>query len=283
MLKVIRFLVPVMLLASCVHSAGVIKQVSNETSKVELGTSGIFAQKDNYGNYHMTYDTSYAIKAINAAVDSFKAHHPRTALYIRQSPSVGLPFEQIKALGFEFAEFDRESGEVLWILDNGRGVSQIGNSVTGAGVIVRRPTGEILFILNPDNNTWVFPSGGTDRGEFIRQGAVRELKEEVGIVASEEHLRLVMSSNYLNALGRKGLNGFNSFFLLDGYTGSASTSVEAPEIAWIHPHGLAGKTQYKGRNLHKLLPYILDALQEKTQHSKQVKALDNSVDVTIVR
>lgn len=283
MLKVIRFFVPALMLVACVHSAGAIKLVPDEASRIELGTSGVFAQKDNYGNYHIIYDARYSVKAIEGAVELFKTHHPHTALYIRQSPAIGLPFEQMKALGFEFAEFDRETSQVLWILDNGRGVSQIGNSITGAGVIVRRPTGEILFILNPDNKTWVFPSGGTDRGEFIRQGAVRELKEEVGITASVEQLRLIMISNYMNALGRKDLNGFNSFFLLDNYTGNASTSVEAPELAWIHPHELAGKTQYKGRNLHKLLSYILDALKEKTQHSQQVKALDNSVDVTIVR
>ncbi|PNE43513.1 NUDIX hydrolase [Streptomyces noursei] len=38
---------------------------------------------------------------------------------------------------------------------------------------------------------WHMPSGKLDKGEPLRQGAARELREETGVIVDPEHLRLV--------------------------------------------------------------------------------------------
>jgi len=44
----------------------------------------------------------------------------------------------------------------------------------------------------PFQNCWAFPGGFLDQGETTRQCAVRELKEEAGVILSEDRLRLLL-------------------------------------------------------------------------------------------
>ena len=54
---------------------------------------------------------------------------------------------------------------------------------------------EILLIRRknpPFQGCWAFPGGFLDQGETTRQCAVREMKEETGVILSEDLLRLVL-------------------------------------------------------------------------------------------
>lgn len=219
---------------------------------------------DPYKNYHIRGEDLPSNQTFESQVKAFKERYPGTALYIDQNPSRGVDSEHLLTLGFEFAEYDYIKNKILWILDNGRGVTHIGSGVSGAGVIVRNKAEEILLILNPDTKTWVLPSGGTDRGELIREGAIRELEEEVGLNADYEDLQLMAITNSTSAMGRPGLNSINFFYLLEVYSGEAKTSKEAPEIVWVHPSVLRGKTVLNGNKLHPFTPLFIEVLTDKT-------------------
>ena len=52
----------------------------------------------------------------------------------------------------------------------------------GCGV-VRDEDGRVLLIRRSDNGRWAFPSGTMELGETVRDCAIRELREETGLVA----------------------------------------------------------------------------------------------------
>ncbi|MFK7826668.1 MAG: NUDIX hydrolase [Oligoflexales bacterium] len=218
--------------------------------------------KDSYKNFHVDSKNLPDNANFKNQIEIFKKNFPGTALYIDQSPNNGVDVDHISDLGFKFAEYDYSKKRILWILDNGRGVTDIGSSVSGAGIIVRNNANEILLILNPDINTWVLPSGGTDRGELIRAGAIRELYEEVKLQAIHEDLKLMAISNSTSAMGRKGLNSINFFYLLEKFSGEAVTTKEAPEIVWVHPNELKGKKNLNGHKLHPFTPLFIDILND---------------------
>ena len=194
-----------------------------------LKTLGVHLYRDSYHNFHIKITSALSSEFIKKAAILLKKNHPKTALYIHQPPQIGIDMLVLKQMGFDFAEYDYKNEEFLWILDNNRGVTHFGSTTTGAGIVVKDSAGKILIILNPDFNTWVLPSGGTDRGELIRIGAIRELREEVGLIGNPDDLRLMMMTNSLNVTKQKKMNSINFFFLLEKFQGKAIKSDEAPE------------------------------------------------------
>lgn len=50
-----------------------------------------------------------------------------------------------------------------------------------ASVLVRDEVGRVLLLRRTDNGLWTIPTGGLEKGETIRECAVRECREETGI------------------------------------------------------------------------------------------------------
>ncbi len=65
----------------------------------------------------------------------------------------------------------------------------------GATTLVFNEKKEILLNLRSDTNTWGIPGGSMELYEDIRDTAIRELKEECGIVAENLELVDVLSGN----------------------------------------------------------------------------------------
>jgi ADP-ribose pyrophosphatase YjhB (NUDIX family) len=54
--------------------------------------------------------------------------------------------------------------------------------VPSVNVVVSNPAGEVLLIRRSDNDNWAVPGGAIDLGESLVQAAVRETREETGIL-----------------------------------------------------------------------------------------------------
>jgi len=63
----------------------------------------------------------------------------------------------------------------------------------GVGVIVRDSSGRILLEKRSDCGVWGLPGGRIEPGESIRQAAVREVKEETGLMVKITQLLGVYS------------------------------------------------------------------------------------------
>lgn len=63
----------------------------------------------------------------------------------------------------------------------------------GVVVLLRRPDGRVLLVDQPYLEGWALPGGNLKRGESLVDGAVRELREELGLALSldEPHLAVL--------------------------------------------------------------------------------------------
>jgi len=69
-------------------------------------------------------------------------------------------------------------------------------------------TGRLLLIRRADNGLWALPGGGLDVGETPAEGAVREAREESGVVSSPVALAGVWDSRYCGSATRHHLYHF---------------------------------------------------------------------------
>ncbi|MCA3559860.1 MAG: NUDIX domain-containing protein [Aestuariivirga sp.] len=68
-------------------------------------------------------------------------------------------------------------------------------------VVLKEQAGEVLLVRHGYAPGWLLPGGGVERGEALAQSAVREVREEAGIVAEEEP---VLHGIFLNDAQFKG-------------------------------------------------------------------------------
>lgn len=62
---------------------------------------------------------------------------------------------------------------------------------TGAAIIIRNETGQILLQERTDRNKWGLPGGCQDLGEDLRNTATREAFEETGIKINSNDIKLI--------------------------------------------------------------------------------------------
>ncbi|MCA3555075.1 NUDIX domain-containing protein [Aestuariivirga sp.] len=53
-------------------------------------------------------------------------------------------------------------------------------------VVLREQAGEVLLVRHGYAPGWLLPGGGVERGEALAQSALREVREEAGILAEEQ-------------------------------------------------------------------------------------------------
>lgn len=70
-------------------------------------------------------------------------------------------------------------------------ISHIPFIQTGAAIIIRNETGQILLQERTDRNKWGLPGGCQDLGEDLRVTATREAFEETGININPNEIKLI--------------------------------------------------------------------------------------------
>lgn len=84
------------------------------------------------------------------------------------------------------------------------------------------------------------PAGGhLEPGESIREAAIRECREEVGVELDPAHLRMVGVSHYRTAHGE----GINFFLTATRWNGEPYARSECDEVRWCAPDALPPLTQ----------------------------------------
>lgn len=70
-------------------------------------------------------------------------------------------------------------------------ISHIPFIQTGAAIIIRNESGQILLQERTDRNMWGLPGGCQDLGEDLRVTAIREAYEETGIKLDSNKIKLI--------------------------------------------------------------------------------------------
>jgi len=143
-----------------------------------------------------------------------------------------------------------------------------------ARVVVLDPAGRVLLLgarLTGPTATpahvlfWYTPGGGVEDGESLRQAAVRELVEEIGLVVPAEHLEgPVWLRRHVSAWGDGMIDSRETYFLLRDVVHevdmSRQTELEAyedqPHRWWTTEEILASSETFAPRELGALLPTV---------------------------
>lgn len=100
-----------------------------------------------------------------------------------------------------------------------------------AGCLVFNREGQILLGKRADSGQWATPGGHVDDMEDFQDAALRELREEAGIVGKDP--KELMAGHY---------HGYNSrTFLIEAFKGKVKGNGELMALQWFFPHELPWK------------------------------------------
>lgn len=114
-------------------------------------------------------------------------------------------------------------------------VSRLTRGMTlGVRVLATDPQGRVMLVKHTYLAGWWLPGGGVDRGETTPDAAMRELREEAGLVATTPPRLISVHSNERFFRGDHVL-----VFAVDAFTvGERASHGEIAEIGWFDPAAL---------------------------------------------
>lgn len=114
-------------------------------------------------------------------------------------------------------------------------VSRLTRGMTlGVRVVATDPQGRVMLVRHTYLAGWWLPGGGVDRGETTPDAAVRELREETGLVATTPPRLISVHSNERFFRGDHVL-----VFAVDAFAvGERTSHGEIAEVGWFDPSAL---------------------------------------------
>ena len=111
--------------------------------------------------------------------------------------------------------------------------SLLGLITLGSRAIILNNDNEILLVKHTYQRDWYLPGGGVKKGESAKEAIIRELKEEVGIIPTEEpQLFGIYFHTYM------GVNDYPVIFIIKNYTSANAYSSEIEQMAWYDYNNL---------------------------------------------
>ncbi|KTC80376.1 NUDIX domain-containing protein [Legionella cherrii] len=105
--------------------------------------------------------------------------------------------------------------------------SWFGFITLGSRAIILNRDHQILLVKHTYQPHWYLPGGGVKRGESAQEALIRELKEEVGIIPTEEpQLFGIYFHTYM------GVNDYPVIFIVNNFTSVNANSHEIEQMAW---------------------------------------------------
>lgn len=184
-----------------------------------------------------------------AFIETFKEKKQAIILQIPHERSPIL--NAISRAGFTFHGGDQKGS--TWIVKNGSSIPLPFTAISGAHVIVLKEGKVLVLEERTRRGILGFPAGGTERGEFARETAQRELYEEVGLHVQPEDLKLIALINRKNG-NLEGANHLGHCYLTQNVAGEICLDpIEIVQAFWISVNDLAEASEIQGL---KISPYM---------------------------
>lgn len=177
----------------------------------------------------------------------------RTGLGFTESLYERERFEEVLAVAGDIraaadadGELDAEHFVDEWMKGVGRGIAGYVTPKVAVGAVVYNEDGEILLVQRADSGIWLYPTGWADVGYSASEIAVKEVREETGIVC--EPVRLIALLDGLR-LGFTQVPLYSLVFLCRSLSGTLEAHpLETSGVGWFAedalPSPIAGIGQW---------------------------------------
>ena len=108
--------------------------------------------------------------------------------------------------------------------------SWLGMNTLGSRAIVINAEGQVLLVKHTYQPHWYLPGGGVKKGESARAAVIRELKEEVGVIASEQDAILFGIYHHMYL----GVNDYPIIYIIKNYSKHVAHSGEIEQMDWFY-------------------------------------------------
>jgi ADP-ribose pyrophosphatase YjhB (NUDIX family) len=142
--------------------------------------------------------------------------------------------------------FDAEHFVEEWMQGVGQGVAGYVTPKVAVGAVVHNDDGEILLVQRADSGLWLYPTGWADVGYSASEIAVKEVREETGIVCVPERLIALLDGL---RLGFTRVPLYSLVFLCRAVGGELQAHpLETSDVGWFAeeklPQPIAGVDQW---------------------------------------
>jgi len=162
-------------------------------------------------------------------------------------------FEEVLAVAGDIAaaaqadeEYDAEHYVDEWMKGVGKGVAGYVTPKVAVGAVVYNEHQEILLVQRADSGLWLYPTGWADVGYSASEIAVKEVREETGIVCEPERLIALLDGL---RLGFTSVPLYSLVFLCRAVEGELKAHpLETSDVGWFAedklPEPIAGVSQW---------------------------------------
>lgn len=106
--------------------------------------------------------------------------------------------------------------------------SLLGLITLGPRAIIINSSDQVLLVKHSYQSHWYLPGGGIKKGESVKAALLRELREEIGLIAHEDpQLFGIYFHTYL------GVNDYPIIFIVKNYSLVSTFSPEIEKIDWF--------------------------------------------------
>lgn len=177
----------------------------------------------------------------------------RTGLGFTESLYERERFEEVMAIAGDIRaaaeadeEFDAEHYVEEWMKGVGKGIAGYITPKAAVGAVVHNDDCKILLVRRADSGIWLYPTGWADVGYSASEIAVKEVREETGILC--EPLRLIALLDGMR-LGFTRVPLYSLVFLCRAVGGELEAHpLETSDVGWFGqdelPQPLAGIAQW---------------------------------------
>jgi ADP-ribose pyrophosphatase YjhB (NUDIX family) len=177
----------------------------------------------------------------------------RTGLGFTESLYEKERFEEVLAVAGDIRaaaeadeELDAEHFVTEWMKGVGKGVAGYVTPKVAVGAVVHNADGEILLVQRADSGVWLYPTGWADVGYSASEIAVKEVREETGVVCEPQRLIALLDGL---RLGFTRVPLYSLVFLCKAVGGELEAHpLETSAVGWFAedalPSPLAGVEQW---------------------------------------